>query len=95
MCGGSFFIWRKRRGLVARGRYGDGYIVIAVAPPVDRVSRSGRAKLVTSRTTIDNVTRTRIREMDAAGWSLRRIAADVGISHESVRSVLADTPVLA
>ena len=69
--------------------------MIAVAAPEDRVGRSGRAKLVTSRTTIDNVTRTRIREMAAAGWSLRRIAADVGISHETVRGVLADTPVLA
>ncbi len=84
---------RKRRGLDAHGRYGDGYIEIAEASPVARVGRSGRAKLATPRTSIDDATRARIRERLAAGWSLRRIAAEVGVSHESVRTVLRELAV--
>jgi len=93
VCVGSFFIWRKRRGLVARGRYGDGYVVIAGTPDVARVGRSGRAALAEPRTKIDLATRERIARLAAADWSLRSIAGEVGVSHESVRTVLRELAV--
>lgn len=73
---------------VARMRYGVGYVVLAEAPPVERVERSRRAKLAEPRSAIDEPTRERIRALAADGWSLRRIIEDVGVSHESVRKVL-------
>jgi hypothetical protein len=92
-CSQPFNYWRKRRGSLKRRRYGDGYIVIAEAPKTTRVGRSGRAALTESRTNIDVSTRERIRELAADGWSLRQIAGQVGVSHESVRQVLAASTV--
>jgi len=87
--------WRKRRGSVTRERYGEGYITITVAAEVAHVGRSGRAALSEKRTAIDPATRERIRDLDRAGWSLRSIAGDVGVSHESVRVILRETVVPA
>ena len=83
-------LWRKRRGLDARKRYGSDYIVIAEAPELVQVGRSDRTALAQRRTKINSVTRGRILELSAAGWSLRRIATDVGVSHESVRAIQRD-----
>jgi hypothetical protein len=82
--------WRKRRGSGTHRRYGEGYIVIAEVPEVARVGRSGRAASAKPRTRMDAATFKRIAELAEAGWSLRRIAREVGFSHESVRSVLRD-----
>ncbi|HEV2121309.1 MAG TPA: hypothetical protein VGW38_00850, partial [Chloroflexota bacterium] len=83
---------RKRRRSVARPRYGDGYIITAEALPVERVGRSKRAKPAKPRASIDELTRERIRQLAADGWSLGKIAQDVGVSHESVRKVLRSNP---
>ena len=79
---------RKRRGSVALERCGEGYIIIAAALEVPRMGRSRRAALAEHRTSIDMATRERIRQLDDEGRSLRHIARDVGVSHESVRVVL-------
>jgi hypothetical protein len=81
---------RKRRGSVTHRRYGDGYIVIAETPKIERVGRSHRAAATIRRTKIEDVTRVRIRSYAADGWSLRQIGRALGISHEAVRSVLRD-----
>ena len=79
---------RKRRGSVALRRYGDDYIIMAEAQRVERVGHSKRAKLAIPRAAIAEPTRERIRQLAADGRSLRKIAEDVGVSHESVRQVL-------
>jgi hypothetical protein len=81
--------WRKRRGSVTHRRYGNGYTVIAEAPKLELGGRSDRAKTAAPRPPIDDVTRERIQRLSADGWSLRRIGAEVEMSHESVRAVLA------
>lgn len=84
----SITLKRKRRDSYPRQRYGDGYIIIAAAPDVARVGQSGRAKPISTRAVIDQPRRERIRELAGRGWSLRAIATEVGISHESVRTVI-------
>lgn len=81
---------RKRRGSLAHGRYGDGYIIIAEAPAVERVGRSRRAAATVSRSklapeVVDEVTR-----LGGSGRSLREIARTVHVSHETVRRILRD-----
>lgn len=76
------------RGSVARRRYGDDYITIAIAPEIARVGRSGRAALAKRRTTIDVTTRKRVQDLVDAGLSLRAIGRELGVSHESARTVL-------
>ena len=80
--------WRKRRASLTRERYERGFITVAMVSDVSRVGRSKRAALVERRTKIDMSTRERIRELSDAGWPLRDVAAETGISHESVRQVL-------
>jgi hypothetical protein len=79
---------RKRRGSLPRRRDLDGYVVIAEAPDVPRVGRSGRAATVERRVMIDQQARARVVVLAEAGLSLRAIAREVGISHEAVRTVL-------
>ena len=79
---------RKRRGSVPHWRYVDGCIIIAQAPDVSRVGRSGRAATVESRVKIDQETRAQVVVLAREGLSLRAIAREVGVSHEAARTVM-------
>jgi DNA-binding CsgD family transcriptional regulator len=63
-------------------------VVIAEAPQVARVGRSGRAEATERRVTIDTATRARVALLVSEGLSLRAIGREVGISHEKVRTML-------
>lgn len=69
--------------------YDGGYIVIAELTVVERVGRSKRAKGTERRSQIDSQTRVRIRQLPGDGSSLRKIAEDVGVSHENLRQMQA------
>lgn len=80
-------LWRKRRGSDAHRRYDDGYIVIAQAPEVARVGRSGRAGAQGRTPAVDEATIARVATLTEAGLSLRAIARELGVSHETVRKL--------
>ena len=91
--------WRGSRHLLggpsllsdARRRDIDGYIIIALAPDVLRVGVSSRAKDQRTWKTIDDTLRHLVRALAADGRSVREIARHVGVSHETVRTVLRAT----
>lgn len=58
---------------------------------MERAGRSGRAATETRRTKVDDAARTHMRELAADGWSLRRIAREFDVSHETVRTVLRES----
>ena len=79
---------RKRRGSVSRLRQLDSYVPLADAPERRPVGRSRRNALREPRR--PKLTPELVAQLQCAalGRSLRSLAAEFGISHESVRTVL-------
>jgi DNA-directed RNA polymerase specialized sigma24 family protein len=89
MLGSEITQLRKRRGLVAHRRYGDGYYIIAEARPVERVGESQRAPASNrDHARVPEDVRQRVRTLRVEGLTLREVAAAVGVSHETVRTIL-------
>ena len=79
---------RKRRGSVPSPRHDAGPIDVAVAPPRRVAGRSNRSALQTPRPRkLAADQEAAIRSL-AGTRSLRSLAADFGVSHETVRAVL-------
>ena len=76
---------RKRRGLVTRERYGEGYIVIAEPPENIRVGTSRRSSYQQPRhrkLSADQIKAIQQRPHH----TLRELAAEYGVSHETIRA---------
>ncbi len=81
-------IGRKRRGSLARLRHAPGYVVIAKAPERQPAGRSRREGYQTPRARkLTPEQEKAIRALAGTG-SLRSLAADFGVSHETVRAAL-------
>jgi hypothetical protein len=61
--------------------------VIAEAPEMERMGRAGRAKATGRTLKINDDMRARIMSLAAQNMSLRAIARELCVSHESVRSI--------
>ncbi len=80
--------WRKRRGSVARLRHSTRTtIIIATAPPRRVTGRSGRAPSQIARVRKLSLDQESAIRTLALTKSLRSLAADFGVSHETVRAV--------
>ena len=77
---------RKRRGSLSRLRHPDGYIPLADTPERRQVGRSRRAASVVgqARRKLDPAQIEEMRQL-APGRSLRSLAVEFGVSHETVR----------
>ena len=87
--------WRKRRGSVASPRHSDECVVIAEAPPRRVSGRSKRASYQTPRRRKLTPEQEDVIRALAATKSLRSLAADFGVSHETVRAVTRTATLLA
>ena len=78
---------RKRRGSVARLRHEFGVVVIAEAPPRRVAGRSERAPYHAPRRRKLSPEQEAAIRANAGNRTLRELAADFGVSHETVRAV--------
>jgi len=80
--------WRKRWGSVSSPRHDTAPISIALPPQRKPAGRSARASYQTPRARkLTPELETEIRRL-AGGRSLRDLAAEFGVSHETIRSVI-------
>lgn len=79
---------RKRRGSDARLRHGVGVVVIAASPPGGLAGRAARASCTSPRRRKLSPEQEAAIRTRARTSSLRSLAAEFGVSHETVRAVL-------
>ena len=79
---------RDRRGSVSRLRHPDGYVPLADAPERRQVERSRRAATAKPRPRKLMAQQEATIRLLATSRSLRSLATNFGVSHETIRTVV-------